>query len=949
MTFRQLGAMGAVMMAMLAGGCATPGDAIDPGPSIRDELASRRAPDPEVLPIIKSEPQAAAPERAVENYRRLLELETDPRTQQEAQRRLADLQVSIADAEGTTEEAAATLEESVALYLDLLDERPDAEDNDRIHYQLARAYQGLGNTPAAIDALQQVAEQHPDSELLGDARFRRAELLFFEARYAEAESEYAEVMAMADETPFHDIAQYKLGWSRYRQSQYDAAVDVFIDILDRELPPGEWLDVNEALAGLDSQKIDYTRDSIRVIGLSFIQLGGGSAANAYFAREGDPAYFPMLYAALGDQLLERQRYTDAAAASRAFIERHTQHPLAPTFQERVIAAHREGGFDDLVVAAKQTYVADYDPDAPYWQGGTPTDEVLTALRGHLGDLAAHFYASGQRLEEVDDVEGASGIDSFLTAADYYRRIMQVYPQDAGVAEMNFMLGESLLNGQRPLDAAREYERTAYDYPAHERSAEAGYAAVLAFRAHVDAQPAAERAAALDVAIEGAKRFAGGFPTHRERLRVLTRVAEDLFELERYDEAIAAAAEIINHPTEVDYRLRGSAWNVTANSHFAEQRYVEAEGAFVESLAIMSASDDARDETVERLAASVYKQGEQARDNGELRQSAFHFLRVKEVAPGASILATADFDGASVLFELEDWPETARVIETFRQAYPQHPQLADADKMLATAYQRNGQPFEAASAYERIAGRGGEAADVRQESAWLAATLFDEAGRESEANRAYATYVGSYPRPVDRAMVARSRLVEMAEQRNDAPARIRWLNEIVAADAAAGSERTDQTRLLAAESALTLGGIQARESEALRLRQPLNESIAARRQAMERAVATLTQAANYGFAEVTTNATVQLGRLYLSFAAALNESERPRDLDALALEQYELLLEEQSFPFEERAIEAFEANLRRIPQGVYDEAVRESYRELVAIAPAIYGRNDKGVTIYESFR
>ena len=69
---------------------------------------------------------------------------------------------------------------------------------------------------------------------------------------------------------------------------------------------------------------------------------------------------------------------------------------------------------------------------------------------------------------------------------------------------------------------------------------------------------------------------------------------------------------------------------------------------------------------------------------------------------------------------------------------------------------------------------------------------------------------------------------------------------------------------------------------------------------------------------------------------------------LALEQFELLLEEQAFPFEERAIETFETNLKRISQGIYDEWIRNSYQQLVTIAPGLYGRVERGEAVYEPF-
>ena len=68
-----------------------------------------------------------------------------------------------------------------------------------------------------------------------------------------------------------------------------------------------------------------------------------------------------------------------------------------------------------------------------------------------------------------------------------------------------------------------------------------------------------------------------------------------------------------------------------------------------------------------------------------------------------------------------------------------------------------------------------------------------------------------------------------------------------------------------------------------------------------------------------------------------ESERPRDLSAEELEQYDLLLEEQAFPFEEKAIGIHEANARRAMDGVYDDWVRKSYAALAAMKPARYAR------------
>jgi hypothetical protein len=70
------------------------------------------------------------------------------------------------------------------------------------------------------------------------------------------------------------------------------------------------------------------------------------------------------------------------------------------------------------------------------------------------------------------------------------------------------------------------------------------------------------------------------------------------------------------------------------------------------------------------------------------------------------------------------------------------------------------------------------------------------------------------------------------------------------------------------------------------------------------------------------------------------SERPKGLDADAKEQYDVLLEEQAFPFEEKAIELHETNARRTGDGVYDEWVQRSFDVLAKLKPARYAKAEK---------
>ena len=62
------------------------------------------------------------------------------------------------------------------------------------------------------------------------------------------------------------------------------------------------------------------------------------------------------------------------------------------------------------------------------------------------------------------------------------------------------------------------------------------------------------------------------------------------------------------------------------------------------------------------------------------------------------------------------------------------------------------------------------------------------------------------------------------------------------------------------------------------------------------------------------------------------SERPKKLSKVELEQYNVLLEEQAFPFEEKATELHEVNAHRAASGVYDKWVQEQLRCPARAAP-----------------
>ncbi len=216
--------------------------------------------------------------------------------------------------------------------------------------------------------------------------------------------------------------------------------------------------------------------------------------------------------------------------------------------------------------------------------------------------------------------------------------------------------------------------------------------------------------------------------------------------------------------------------------------------------------------------------------------------------------------------------------------------------------------------------------------WRAAELYEETGQQDQAVGVYKKYVAAYPQPLARSIELRYKISEYYRARNDRKNLNFWLNDIVRADASGKAERSDRSRYLAAHASLELIEPLHRSYQKARLTVPLKKSLRKKKQLMEQSIDAYSRAMNYQVAEITTEATFQIAEIYHDFAKSLMSSQRPKGLSEEELEEYDLLLEEQAFPFEEKAIDIHLANFKRIPEGTYDEPIRKSLRVLGELMP-----------------
>ena len=291
-----------------------------------------------------------------------------------------------------------------------------------------------------------------------------------------------------------------------------------------------------------------------------------------------------------------------------------------------------------------------------------------------------------------------------------------------------------------------------------------------------------------------------------------------------------------------------------------------------------------------------------------------------------------------------WGRATVVLEDFRRNYPDSEYVDDITQKLAVSYLETGRGAEAAGEFERIAADPDSTDEVKREALWKASELYNASGQTVAEQRVLQDIVDRYPDPLVESIEARFRLLEITEASGDTRNRDLMLAEIIRVDATAGAQRSDRTRYLAAKASLELAEPVRYRFMNLKITQPLADSLTQKKALMEEVLKVYGNAADYGVAEVTTAATFRLGEVYQQFSKDLMQSERPANLDAAALEEYELLLEEQTFPFEEKAIGLYETNAGRTVDGVYDEWVKRSFDALASLLPARYAKLERSENV-----
>lgn len=374
-------------------------------------------------------------------------------SRQRALTRLAELELEVSNEllESDNDETQLTqydnaINNTINLLETTLKDYPEAENNDKVLYQLAQAYDRTNQYEKSIDTLKRIAEKYQKSPHYPEAQFRIGESYFARGEYISAEDAYTEVIFSLENDTFYEKALFKRGWTRYKQELYLEAADDFYLAIDRH-----------NFTQITDSEQSLLNEYMRAMSLSFSYQSGNDSIHQYFSNKSNYPFLYETYRSVSDIYIKQERYTDATKVLEEFITHNPTNQNTPLAKINMIKTWQKGGFTNQLHQAIDDFYKGYNPTTPYWtsqnKSDTNAEQVNVALRTYIVQISSYFHADFDKKKKKTD---------FTQAKKWYDRYLNHYQAYANKDKIYALYAELLHTNQQAEEAIQYFELAAFD-------------------------------------------------------------------------------------------------------------------------------------------------------------------------------------------------------------------------------------------------------------------------------------------------------------------------------------------------------------------------------------------------------------------------------------------------------------------------------------------------------
>lgn len=813
---------------------------------------------------------------------------------------------------------------SIGIYEKIRSNSSYHSPDDELLYQLAHGYNESGQEEKSLSLLKELATRFPKSNYYAEARFRIGESFFSEGKYPEASESYMKGLESNSSRPLMDFISYKLIWSFFKMGDYRKSVDMIMTVLNRySVRQKNGISVLD-IESLSEPNWKQVKELLHLATISIDFWGGAEKARSYFDFHGHVSYENLIYRPLGHLYLNRGKFQEAAQTFNTFLSLYPTHEEAPQFQMDLIETFQKAEKWDLAREARTTLIEKYRPETPWWKANSKTAQEKTALlrKDLLFQQAQSFHGEAQKSKKRED---------YLNAIASYQKFLSDFSKDMEAPRIEYFLGEAYFETEQFEQAASAYEISAYQYPLHLYSQEAGFAALISYEKGTLKSPNGSDSLRLTL-LKSCQTFLKTFPDSPKKEAVLYKALSLALQTGNSGDGKVYAQQIFQSPlNKISPEMIVQTHYLLAKSSFDSRDYNSAEIEFKQALAWSKRADyhdsngTLQKELNTFLALIQYKRAETLKNELKWKEAGSAFYHLYEEYPESELAPVSLINSGSAFLEAKDNDSALKSFNTISEYYPQSLYFLEAKTAATSLYEKKGDWNNAANGYEV-----------------LISLTSDPDKKNNFSDKLYSLYYKD------------SNWVKLYQVLNPVLKdhslnNVKWLYYYAIS---AKELKNESEILLAVERSLFLknqnrlggsdkdewvmkslllkGDILYRNFVSTTLASPLQKSLPIKKEKLKEALDTFTLAAQSSNPEIASEALYHIGNLFEQFANDLSLSERPKDLTPEQSEIYEGLLKNQVAPYFKKAIEVYQKNLAFSNQ-IENDWLRRSearYRQLI---------------------
>lgn len=799
----------------------------------------------------------------------------------------------------------------------LLDRFPTAGFIDKVIYRLGICQLQEGNQELAIEFFKKLADEYTYSSYNDEANFRLAEQYFDQRNYEEAIKYYSRLMDRW-ESPFFDMALYKLGWSYYNIDEYTKSISTFIFLID-DLSRLE--KANDSHLGKTTA--DLREDAVTYVAECFAELGGARKLEAFLKEMGEKPYSQSIFLRLAEIYQKRNFYDESNEAYAALLRLWPLYEKAPEVQAKIIENYLKIDDRAKAEAAREALVENYGPGSEWlrkFPEGEAREQALKLVEENLYILGTEAQRRAMKSKSARD---------FSLAIARYNEFLEKFPESPNASKVQFYQAECYFELADYYNASRAYENLVLRYPSSEFAPQAAYNRVVATINLIQNTQTNGTADTTTIYIKdflgtgemkaivvpdenyrefltAVNDFSRFFPDNEKVPEVLMKLGETLFSLGHYDLAREAYTMVVNRGSESKYILQ--AYSMIGQSAFKQEDFVTAEKWYRRILEEFPDSTRYVKKAETMIASAKFKLAESLKSDGKLDFAAQAFENIAAETENSEIAERALLEAAIQYEKAGKLTKAIIIYENLRYRFPNSSKVSESLFKAATL-------AEELPDYKRAAENYLELFKLSPHSIYApralfrAAICFENLQDYQRAAETYKTYVKHFRDEPDQVLEALVKIGNFALNSGDVRTARQYYVRVLEEYHAFVRQGKTVDEYMPAEAQYKLGEIYFEQYRQIELVEPLVKNLKRKQKLFEQVVLACQNAAKYKVADWTTAALYRIGSAYEEFGRAFLESPRPKLADQAAMAKYEESLRQKVTPLKEKALETYRKNLQ----------------------------------------